>query len=55
MSDTDFTEFLKRKLVEWYVAALKNDSRAAPEEEADEEAPGEGGAEPVTSTPCMDY
>ena len=57
VSDTDFTAFLKRKLVEWYAAAPKNDCRAAPGEEADEEAPvegGEGGAEPVASTPCMD-
>ena len=57
VSDTDFTAFLKRKLVEWYAAAQKNDRRVAPGEEADEEAPmegGEGGAEPVASTPCMD-
>ena len=54
---TDFTVFLKRKLVEWYAAAPKNDSCAPPGEEADEEAPGKGGwggAEPVASTPCMD-
>ena len=43
VSNTDFTAFLKRKLVEWYAAVPKNDSRAAPVEEADEEAPGEGG------------
>ena len=43
VSDTDFTAFLKRKLVEWYAAAPKNDRRAAPGEEADEEAPVEGG------------
>ena len=57
VSNTDFTAFLKCKLVEWYAAAPKNDSRAAPGEEADEEPPvegGEGGAEPVASTPCMD-
>ena len=55
--DTDFTAFLKRKLVEWYAAAQKNDSRAPPGEEADEEALGEGqegGPDPVASTPCMD-
>ena len=50
--DTDLTAFLKRKLVEWYAAAPKNDSRAPP----GEEAPGERreGAEPVASMPCMD-
>ena len=40
--DTDFTAFLKCKLVEWYAAAPKNDSRAPPGEEADEEASVEG-------------
>ena len=37
--DIDFTAFLKLKLVEWYAAAPKKDSRAAPGGEADEEAP----------------
>ena len=39
--DTDFTAFLKCKLVEWYAAARKNDFRAPPGEKADEESPGE--------------
>ena len=38
VSNTDFTTFLKCNLVEWYAAAPKNDRRAAPGEEADEEA-----------------
>ena len=42
VSNTDFTAFLKRKLLEWYAAAPMNDRRAAPGEEADKEAPGEG-------------
>ena len=41
VSDTEFTSFFKRKLVEWYAAAPKNDRRAPPREEAAEEAPGE--------------
>ena len=43
MSDTEFTAFLKHKLVEWYAAAPTNDRRAAPGEEADDEASWDGG------------
>ena len=56
VSNTELTTYLKRKLVELYAAAPKNDSRAPTGEDsdADEEAPGKVGAEQVASTPCMD-
>ena len=40
VSDTEFTAYLKRKLVEWYAAAPKNDHCSPPRDEADG---GEGG------------
>ena len=43
VSDAEFTAYLKRKLVEWYAAAPKNDHRSPPREEVDGGEGGEGG------------